>query len=929
MNRHLTTAGAQLRLLRIFLGLAAAVALPVGLGWAADAPPPKPATTGAPATLQLANGDFVTGELADTPAGRVEWRSPAFARPLTFALEAVESVQFPAPAQPVPVDAEYRFELARGDVLLGRLASSEGDALVIDLPGQRGLHLERAALRRIVRWQADTIFAGLQGLDGWEIGDGAKPWREEGSRLTTTEKGAELRGGLALPPQACFEIELTWNEDANFALALATGPDHKSSAHAFRCEVQGTSLVVLRETADQADIAKVQDLKIGAGHIQLQLLLDQPAGRLLACSADGKTLAEIHLADKTPVLGGMQLVNQGKHLRLERLSISRWDGHTPTVVAEGGRPRVQTLDGAVVYGNLQGYDADKRQFILEGDAGQQRVDAAQVRDVLLAPAETTEKRACAAVQHSGIRISGQLLKIDQRTVWLQVPGIREPMGCRIEDLRLLATGAPRPAIAAPPPTPQPPGRSGCLEAAGTRLRGWLVDGRQAEGGALAWRPVLSETGVPLVADIAGRIVYREPPPVQPVDPSVQNQPQERSAFGRLLGWMSGADGEGRNRPKKTAMLHLRSGDTLSAQVSRIDEQGVTFASDSTEATSIGHEQLQALELLTDAPPVKIYKPKKERLLTLPRVQRDSPPTHLIRSVNGDYLRGRLLAMDDAQLQVEVRLENCNLPRASVARILWLHPEAAQAAAAADGVKPAAPRVQAVTTDAAGIASHRLTFLADELRGATLSGRSELLGKCQTDLQKIDQLLLGAAIEQAASGLVFHQWALKPAPEPRGADESASAGEGLESALVGKPAPEVEMEFTDGQPFRIADYKGKVLVLDFWASWCGPCLQTMPLVDKVAREFADRDVRLVGVNLAEDTARIKQTLERLELKMPVALDRDGRTAEKYGATAIPQTVIIDRTGKVARLYVGGSARFDEQLREALRAVLGEPAGQPAR
>jgi peroxiredoxin len=223
----------------------------------------------------------------------------------------------------------------------------------------------------------------------------------------------------------------------------------------------------------------------------------------------------------------------------------------------------------------------------------------------------------------------------------------------------------------------------------------------------------------------------------------------------------------------------------------------------------------------------------------------------------------------------------------------------------------------------------LTFFAQRLAGAELSGRSELLGACHVNLDETDRLLIGPAIEQAASGLVFHQWKLKPAPEPLAAGSDAGpngdGGEGLESSLVGKPAPDFELDLLDGQKFHLADHKDKVLVLDFWASWCGPCLQAMPQVDRVGREFAERGVRVIGVNLQEDAQRVKHALERLQLDLTVALDREGLVAEKYGATAIPQTVIIDRQGKIARLFVGGGARFDEQLRAALESVL---AGQPA-
>ena len=127
------------------------------------------------------------------------------------------------------------------------------------------------------------------------------------------------------------------------------------------------------------------------------------------------------------------------------------------------------------------------------------------------------------------------------------------------------------------------------------------------------------------------------------------------------------------------------------------------------------------------------------------------------------------------------------------------------------------------------------------------------------------------------------------------------------------------------PMQALD-RGKVVILDFWATWCGPCLQTMPLVEKVVHEFDDQGVQLIAVNLEEPAKAITAMLERHKLKLTVAMDIDGVAATKYQATAIPQTVIIDREGKVARLFVGGGPKLADQLREALREVL-TGQGQP--
>jgi len=135
-------------------------------------------------------------------------------------------------------------------------------------------------------------------------------------------------------------------------------------------------------------------------------------------------------------------------------------------------------------------------------------------------------------------------------------------------------------------------------------------------------------------------------------------------------------------------------------------------------------------------------------------------------------------------------------------------------------------------------------------------------------------------------------------------------------------------FVDGErrySLAPADRRGRIVVLEFWATWCGPCLQTMPLVDGVVREFADRNVEFLAVNLEEPAEQIKAVLERHKLKAPVAMDRDGVVAAKYAVTAIPQTVVIDRDGNVARLFVGGGKKTAESLRTALQEL---SAAKPA-
>jgi thiol-disulfide isomerase/thioredoxin len=484
-----------------------------------------------------------------------------------------------------------------------------------------------------------------------------------------------------------------------------------------------------------------------------------------------------------------------------------------------------------------------------------------------------------------------------------------------------------------------------LEVEGVRLPGRLStrEGPLEEGSSCHVRqPLGSDTASHLRTGVSGKIVVKEPQP-QPRGTTVTRRAGAAAvvappiAAPRVL--VRQANGvvvlqprdqaSARSEPAQPVWtrptLHLRTGDAFPAEVSRIDADGVWFQSPISKSTFVPHGKVKAVELAPEAQgAIRLSKAKRERLLTVPRMQRDAPPTHLIHSRDGDYLRGRVVALDGTTLQVEVQLETRAVPRDRIAQIIWLHAE--EQAAAKETPKPDGNgnglRVQVVQES-----GNRLTFVAQSVADSMLVGRSEVLGDCRVGLGDFDQLLIGDAIDQATAGLAYQQWKLQNAPEPKVAQGDAAGGAGgrspgTESALVGKPAPDFELDLLDGARFRLAERKGRVLVLDFWATWCGPCMQAMPQVERVVDEFRDRGVELIAVNLQENPQQITTTLARQKLHPSVALDRDGAVAEKYGAHAIPQTVIIDKSGTVARLFVGGGPHLGEQLRDALNAVLKE-------
>ena len=129
-------------------------------------------------TARLRDQDFVTGELIDSAAGdHLLWRSPLFASPLRLPLDQVRSVRFPVRGKPEQPQGEYCFELAGGDTLFGALLEISGEQAVIDSPGFGPLHLDRAILRRVHRWNAgDLLYTGPSGLEGWKASGSANAW---------------------------------------------------------------------------------------------------------------------------------------------------------------------------------------------------------------------------------------------------------------------------------------------------------------------------------------------------------------------------------------------------------------------------------------------------------------------------------------------------------------------------------------------------------------------------------------------------------------------------------------------------------------------------------------------------------------------------------------------------------------------------------
>jgi peroxiredoxin len=124
-----------------------------------------------------------------------------------------------------------------------------------------------------------------------------------------------------------------------------------------------------------------------------------------------------------------------------------------------------------------------------------------------------------------------------------------------------------------------------------------------------------------------------------------------------------------------------------------------------------------------------------------------------------------------------------------------------------------------------------------------------------------------------------------------------------SELEGKPAPNFKLEGLDGKSISLADLKGKVIVLDFWATWCGPCRLSLPHLDKLYQAQKEKGLQVFALDQQEGKDEVDAFVKKTGLTVPVLLDSEGKVGSQYGVTGIPQTVVINKDGKITKIFVG--------------------------
>ena len=135
--------------------------------------------------------------------------------------------------------------------------------------------------------------------------------------------------------------------------------------------------------------------------------------------------------------------------------------------------------------------------------------------------------------------------------------------------------------------------------------------------------------------------------------------------------------------------------------------------------------------------------------------------------------------------------------------------------------------------------------------------------------------------------------------------------------TGDTAPDFTASLADGTEFSLSAQQGKIVLLNFWATWCGPCVREMPAFERLQEEYGE-DLAILAVNCMEDAGIVDAFLEENGYTFPVAYDTDGAISMKYPSQGIPYTLLIDEEGIIRQIYVG-AADADTQYQEYKGAV----------
>ena len=150
----------------------------------------------------------------------------------------------------------------------------------------------------------------------------------------------------------------------------------------------------------------------------------------------------------------------------------------------------------------------------------------------------------------------------------------------------------------------------------------------------------------------------------------------------------------------------------------------------------------------------------------------------------------------------------------------------------------------------------------------------------------------------------------------------AAGFGAGARAAGSAAPDFSLPARDGSTVRLSELKGQVVMVNFWATWCGPCRQEMPLLAQLQSKYEPLGFTVLGVNVEPDSAAAVTWLKGVPVAFPILFDRKNAVAQSFGVEGMPSSVFIDRNGNVRYVHRGYAPGDESKYADMIRSLAKE-------
>jgi peroxiredoxin len=145
---------------------------------------------------------------------------------------------------------------------------------------------------------------------------------------------------------------------------------------------------------------------------------------------------------------------------------------------------------------------------------------------------------------------------------------------------------------------------------------------------------------------------------------------------------------------------------------------------------------------------------------------------------------------------------------------------------------------------------------------------------------------------------------------------------LRAATVDKPAPDFTLKSLSGKNVKLSEMAGNVVMLNFWASWCGPCRKEMPLLNDLHNKYKKLGFTILGVNVEQEQKLAKSFLSDTPVNFPILFDKSNKVSKDYDVIAMPTTVMIDRNGKVRFIHKGYKDGDEKKYKKMVKKLVRE-------